>query len=332
MENGNPPIITKDFEMYEPVLIRNPWLGVILVMVFYFLFQLIPQVILGLVVQPIFFVLYPYVPRIIEFISLGILLLVLIPFVFRIPNNNQSYVEYMKDIKVSTTNVKAIFVGLITIAVVFVLGYGAVYLSAVLSKIYLVEWRGYSELIPIEPKVNWDPTYLLDPYASMNIYYALTPGIMEELAFRGIILSLLLKKYKTKTAVVIDGVLFGLYHLLNLLFPTIYYLSGVEGWTRTLYFATVQSVAFQVVYATSLGIAWALLFVKSNSIISCILGHYLIDALGNLVLIPTIAYSWIYFISITILGIGILPAIIDILIINVFYRKKATSQYPTYSI
>ncbi len=318
----------KVHEKRDPLLIRNPWLGIILVMILYMIFGVIPPLVVALLVEGEFLISNPYILRVIEFVSLGVLLLVFIPFVFRLPKNNKKYSDYMRDIQASGTTLKSILVGLLTLLVVFILMYGSVYLSAVLSKFYLVTWQGQS--IPQAPGVITDFSSLLDPNAFLNVYYALTPGIMEELAFRGIILILLLRKYKWKKAIVIDGVLFGLFHLFNLLGPTINYFAGY--WTIDQYITIIRSVGFQVIYAASLGISWAYFAVKSRSLLPCIISHYVIDAFGGLVLTPNIGppdfgVLWIYFICITLLGIGILPAILNMIITKSFYKDPPLNPW-----
>ncbi|TFG21422.1 MAG: CPBP family intramembrane metalloprotease [Promethearchaeota archaeon] len=329
-ESNSPPPIKI---IREPFLIRNPWFSIVMVMVFYFLFQLIPLLVYSFLVPTTFAIDHPYVIRIIEFVSLGILLLIFIPFL-RIPKDNRNYRQYLKDIQLLTVTIKGVLVGLLTTMVLFILAYGSVYLSAVLSKLYYVEIKGY--IILESPGVVMDPSYLFDPNAGLNVYYALTPGIMEELAFRGVILVLLLKKYSWKKAIIVDGILFGCFHLLNLLGPTIDFISGPNAGDIYLYIALIRSVGFQVIYATSLGIAWAFMFIKSKSLIPSILAHWLIDAFGGLVLIPNIglesfAISWIYFICITLLGIGVLPAILDVLIIKGSYRGPTINPWEDWS-
>jgi len=326
MEDKNPPNTIQVIR--EPFLMRNPWFSIVMVMVFYFLFQLIPQLVYLFLVSPTFAAMNPYVMRIIEFVSLGVLLLLFIP-ILRIPKDNKSYYQYTKDIQLSTVTFKALLVGLITIIVIFILAYGSVYLSAVFSKLYLVEIKGY--VVTDTPGVLIDTDYLFDQYALLNVYYAFTPGIMEELAFRGVILVLLLKKYPWKKAVIVDGILFGCFHLINLIGPTFDYFGGINEGNLPLFLANVLSVGFQVVYASCLGILWAFMFVKTKSLIPCILGHWLIDAFGGLVLYPNIAQPWVYFTCITLLGIGILPAIIDIFIIKGFYKGPTINPWEDWS-
>ena len=99
-----------------------------------------------------------------------------------------------------------------------------------------------------------------------------------------------------------------------------------------LYIATIRSVGFQVIYASALGIAYAYFCVKSRSIIPCILSHYLIDAFGGVFLTPNLGIesfgiSWVYFICITVLGVGIVPAIVNIYITKGFYRDPPKNPW-----
>ncbi|MHA1111875.1 MAG: lysostaphin resistance A-like protein [Promethearchaeota archaeon] len=327
MEDDSPPNTIQVIR--EPFLIRNPWFSIILVMLFYFLFQLVPYLIYSYIVDPTFIETNPYVQRIIEFVSLGLMLLLLIPFL-RIPKDNKTYSQYMKDIHLSTLTFKSMLVGLLTLIVLFILAYGSVFLSDIVMKWYLVNVK--SQFIPLSPGVITDFSYLLDPDVVINVYYALTPGIMEELAFRGIILVLLMRKYSWKKAVIVDGVLFGLFHLLNLLSPTVSYIRG--SMSLFYYIAVFRSVGFQVIYAASLGIFWAYFVVKTRSLLPAIISHYAIDAFGGLVLSPLVGHlygdfgvTWFYFISITLLGIGVLPAILNVLITKGFYKNPPVNPW-----
>ncbi|MFW9880495.1 MAG: lysostaphin resistance A-like protein, partial [Candidatus Thorarchaeota archaeon] len=159
-------------------------------------------------------------------------------------------------------------------------------------------------------------TWVVDPQPVFNnpsIYsglgwfifiYMLIPGIWEEISFRGVILNLQLMKYSQITAVVFNGVLFGLFHYTNMLgYPDLYL------------------VSMQVIYASCLGIAFGYMYVKTKSLIPCIVAHYLIDAVGQLFLrglFSNIASLTIYFIF----GIGILPMILIIYLTKVVVTSK----------
>jgi membrane protease YdiL (CAAX protease family) len=96
----------------------------------------------------------------------------------------------------------------------------------------------------------------LPPY-SMSYIYAL-PTIFEEIGTRGILLPLFLRKYKPKKAIAFSAILFGLGHLLNLVNPE----------------PKIWAIGMSL-WAIPYGIFYGHLFIKSNSLLPCILVHYL---------------------------------------------------------
>ena len=109
---------------------------------------------------------------------------------------------------------------------------------------------------------SWDPGVLVRNEQWVVLFLALVPGVWEELAFRGIILSNLETRYSTRAAILISSVLFGLFHLGNLF--------GSDD---------VAAVLFGVIAATLLGIGWAYIVVRTDSIIPAMVLHYLVDVL-----------------------------------------------------
>ncbi|PWI47647.1 hypothetical protein CEE45_10800 [Candidatus Heimdallarchaeota archaeon B3_Heim] len=91
--------------------------------------------------------------------------------------------------------------------------------------------------------------------------FALIPGIWEEIAFRGIIFSFLLSRYSVGKALLLDSVLFSLFHIFN------YLLLNQD----------LSSVLFQSIAAIPVGLSLAYLVVKTDSILPAILIHYSID-------------------------------------------------------
>ncbi|MHA2288750.1 MAG: CPBP family intramembrane glutamic endopeptidase, partial [Promethearchaeota archaeon] len=80
--------------------------------------------------------------------------------------------------------------------------------------------------------------------------------------FRGLILFNLKEKYSEKTSILISGTLFSLFHFANM--------------TRQ----PLDLVLFGVIMGFILGTSWGYLVSKSDNIITSILAHYLVDALG----------------------------------------------------
>ncbi|UCC18493.1 MAG: CPBP family intramembrane metalloprotease, partial [Promethearchaeota archaeon] len=133
----------------------------------------------------------------------------------------------------------------------------------------------------------------------------LIPGIWEEVTFRGIILNHQLKNSSQSTSVILNGVLFGLFHLVNLLFG-----------------ANLLNTILQVFYASCLGISFAYIYTKTRSLLPCILGHYLFNTFGQIFtngVFPNILNESLY----KIFGIGIFPMIIAVLITYLIFRRRS---------
>jgi len=133
--------------------------------------------------------------------------------------------------------------------------------------------------------------------------FMLRPGIWEEVAFRGVILNLQLKRYSQRTVIILNGVLFGLFHFVNLI-------SGFD----------LYNTSMQVIYASCLGISFAYMYMKTKSLIPCIIAHYLIDAVGQLFLyvtFPNYLNSTIFLIF----GIGVIPMTLTMILVKLVVRK-----------
>ena len=91
--------------------------------------------------------------------------------------------------------------------------------------------------------------------------FALIPGIWEEIAFRGVILSFLMSKYSVRTALIFDGFLFSLFHIFN------YLILGQD----------LVDVLLQSFAAIFVGVSLAYLVVKTGSLLPAIIIHYSID-------------------------------------------------------
>lgn len=102
--------------------------------------------------------------------------------------------------------------------------------------------------------------------AKINIVFAIISsifiGIMEELIFRSFLCRSIEQVSDKNKAVIISSLIFGCFHLINIgNYPLIY-------------------VMLQVLYAFSIGIAFSVVFYKSNSIIPCVIIHIVTDFLG----------------------------------------------------
>ncbi len=89
-------------------------------------------------------------------------------------------------------------------------------------------------------------------------------GLMEELIFRGCIYKICAEKWGALKAVVFSSVLFGFIHIINILQDD------------------MVMVVLQIIYATCIGVVYAMVMYKEQGIILCILAHAIINIAGNL--------------------------------------------------
>lgn len=89
-------------------------------------------------------------------------------------------------------------------------------------------------------------------------------GFLEEVIFRGLLFNAMLKD-NVKAAVIVSSVTFGIGHIINLING-----SGAELLPNLL----------QVVYATSAGFMFVMMYYKSKSLLVCITAHGLFNALS----------------------------------------------------
>ncbi len=97
------------------------------------------------------------------------------------------------------------------------------------------------------------------------LFYILTMinvGFIEEIIFRGFLFKMIEKDNLNK-AIIISSLTFGIGHIVNLL-------NG----------ATLIPTLFQICYAVSLGYLFVTVFIKSKSLLPCIITHSLINSLA----------------------------------------------------
>jgi len=92
---------------------------------------------------------------------------------------------------------------------------------------------------------------------------ALVPGIWEELAFRGLILSRLRKALPAWVSILLSSVLFSLFHLTNL--------------ATQAPSAAIGGVAMSLLF----GLTWGVMTVRTGSVLPAMLSHYLVDSMGQ---------------------------------------------------
>jgi len=120
-------------------------------------------------------------------------------------------------------------------------------------------------------------------------------GIFEEIVFRGLILTLILRQHSKLKSILISSGIFAAIHLLNLLNPD----------------AESLFVGSQIIWAFSLGAMYAVLFIETKSLWPIILIHYFINALVN-VWFPGLDKMTMDLLPYGVLSFGIVPAVLTI--------------------
>ncbi|MGC9779148.1 MAG: CPBP family intramembrane metalloprotease [Candidatus Heimdallarchaeota archaeon] len=278
-------------------LSEHPWMGIFILLFLYVIFLLLPGLLYAIFVNQTFYNTHLYVAHLIDFFGVAILFIIIVPFALGLPNGRK-FVGYTKGIRV--VNIKPAFrtvvLGFITAIVTLACMLFATYLTTLTST---------------TGQVIFDPNLLINP-STINIYTSLRPGIWEEVAFRGIILVLLLKIYSERTSIFINGILFGAFHLVNIFGAFL----GLIVFGTEFNNEMIFQVLFQVIYTTFFGIFLAYLFIKANSLIPCIIVHYLVDGFSTLVTSASNVNVWLFLMFVTVLGIGILPMKLNILIVR----------------
>ena len=98
----------------------------------------------------------------------------------------------------------------------------------------------------------------------LYILTMLAVGFLEEVIFRGLLFEAM-RKDSLKAAVVVSSVTFGIGHIINLING-----SGAELLPKLL----------QVVYATAAGFMFVMIYLRSGSILPCIIAHGMFNALS----------------------------------------------------
>lgn len=132
--------------------------------------------------------------------------------------------------------------------------YGAMFLAYTISNLIL----GYTGM---------DRTFMEAlPYIALFLFVCIGIGFVEEILFRGLVLNVIHKLFKNSKhtnlwAIILSSVIFGLCHLFNLIATP----------------NMVVSTITQVIYATIIGVYFAVIYIKTHNIVAPIILHTLFD-------------------------------------------------------
>lgn len=279
-------------------LANLPRLSIAILLFLYTIFMVVPIFIYRAYATLTFILTHMYVLHLINFFSVAILWALFVPLVLGLPNRRE-FIGYVRSIRLTKIKpvLRSVGLGLITAVVTLTLMLFSNFLSSLFNG-----------------QVTFDPALLIDPFVIPNLYTALLPSIWEEVAFRGVMLVLILKVQNKQLSILGNGLLFGAFHSVGIL----------SGFLSAIFFGVEFNrenfipILFQMVYTTFFGIFIAYMFVKTKMLLPCILMHYVADALFYLVGYNTEPLTWSYFLFMTFVGFGFLPMIINILIVRGF--------------
>ncbi|MFX0179080.1 MAG: CPBP family intramembrane glutamic endopeptidase [Candidatus Hodarchaeota archaeon] len=271
------------------LLRRNVLAGAIIVILLYIIFMNL----VGFVEWPLLPFLYQIpseysvlIEVILIFLTLSLLFFYIIPFGMKLPDGKTSMKQYSYSIGFTKTK---------PIARNILLGISSFILYAVSGMLFAELFGTY--IFNIEILFGF-PNWIL-------LYYMLYPAIWEEITFRGVVLKLQLKKYSRMTSITTNGILFGLSHFVGLL-------AG----------QSLEGTLSQVFFASCLGIAISYVFVKTGSLLPCIIIHYLVNTFGLLfvnALFSNAVNSYFYLIY----GTSLIPMILILLLTKFIVRNRS---------
>lgn len=181
---------------------------------------------------------------------------ILAPFVLRLPKGKRTFRQYLDDIGLRKTQP---FVRLVLLAL-------SCYIILALSQAAASFVYRLFEGLPVNGSFVRQVFDLSGDIPSLLLSF---PSAFEEVAFRGILLTVFLSKYSERQSIIFSSIGFGLMHLLNLT-------NGTE----------LVWVMGQVVWAFIIGLFYGYVFVRTRSLLPPMIVHYL----GNVFISSLLSY------------------------------------------
>jgi membrane protease YdiL (CAAX protease family) len=179
----------------------------------------------------------------------GLLAYLLVPYVLRLPAGRRTFLEYLDDIRLTRVRPVGPLL-LLTLSCLAIL-----IVSRGLGSIVYQLAHGQALTLQSVGQV-FDLSAALPPRST--VLFRQMFSSLEEVAFRGVFLTMLLRRYSPRTAIVISASAFGLLHASNALFG-----------------ASVVVTLGQVCWAFLYGLFYGYLFIKSASLLPSMVIHWL---------------------------------------------------------
>ena len=274
---------------------KYPIFGTLILLLLYAGFLFLPILIelpLIFIVDVIPFIALLFIDFFVAFGVMALFWLLIVPRSLDLPEGKQSLKEYVKTIGLKFDNkiVRNILLGIGCSIIFFI----STFITANLFGDYIFDLE----------VIFGTPGSSIALFGWFFFIIALIPGIWEEIAFRGVITKLNLRRYSQRTTLIIVSVLFGLFHFVNLLFGN-----------------DLIVTIIQVIYAFLLGFLFGYIFIKTKSLIPSIIVHYLIDSAAQLFMFASFENMGQFFLF-AVIGIGIIPTVFGMLLVKLVVKDK----------
>jgi membrane protease YdiL (CAAX protease family) len=240
-------------EPAEPRLVRHPWRAFLLVLALYgACFSMIGVVLYRIVRLPQDLTNIEAFPTAAHFTLGGLIGYVLVPYLLRLPKGSRSFRTYLRDIQLTRARpIVPLLLLTVSCDLILILCQGAG------SIVYRL-----SEGRPVTPEFVgqvFDLAPVLPPQSML--LFAVMFSSLEEVLFRGVLLTMLLRVYSPRKSIVCSAAAFGLMHL-----PAVFV--GTP----------VVSVLAQVLWAFLFGLFYGYIFLASGSLLPSMVIHWLSNA------------------------------------------------------
>lgn len=267
-------------------LTNHPWLFLLVFMVL----TLLCQVIIGVLLYPLKFPIGSPVSIFLTMLLGSLLLLfIIVPFVLGFPKRPKLYETYLTEIRLAkvTPFIRLLLLGITCYVILAVCQVAGVLVYRLTQGLpidagFMQTWfRLSAELPPNSPSV-----------------WVSFPSVLEEVAFRGVILAMFLRFYKQRQAILFSALGFGIIHLFNIVN------GGDPVW-----------VVGQAVWAAILGLFYGYVTLRTGSLLPAMIFHYLsnvfVSALNSYInAYATVGEQVLYGVTFT---MGVVPVILMIL-------------------
>ena len=278
---------------------KKPIFGTIIILLLYIGFLFLPDFI-SILFIPLFQIASDVVICFINFIiSFGCMVLLwflIVPRSLHLPNGDHKFKDYLNTINL--TRFKPLLRNLIVGIGCSIIFFISTYFMANLLGTYI-----------FDPNLLFgNPSIALLDLGWFIFVLMLIPGIWEEVAFRGVLFELNLRKYSHKVTLILTSLLFGVAHFINLI--------GGQ---------PLSSTILQVIFASSLGVLFGYIYLKTNSLLPSIIIHYLIDTVGILFMNA----DFPDFISLSlflIFGVGLIPTVFGLLFVKLIVPNSKNGE------